>query len=123
MNDARIDAIRRVGGTKYLEFVDAGFKEFWMGHPQCHNKSDYLLQKAIWRDDVRLFFVNVWCFDFAAHSSDHPFGMQPEVQFNTHSDQEPTINIDIIARDWTPQQVEEWFVAAYNKLGCKPYGD
>lgn len=120
-DDIRFAVIRSIGGERYKSFLDAGYKEWYQNNP--YNHSPYLLQKGVYRDGIRLFFVNVWCYDLSGHCKDHPFAIQPECQFNVHVDQPRTFSVTLWPEEMTPTQIEEWFLAVYDRMECQPYDD
>ena len=119
--DPRFADVRRLGGERYAAFLADGYREYY-SPSGCH-ATPFLLQKAFWRDDVKLFFVNVWVYDHSDWQPDYPVGFQPEAQFNTHLDQTPTFNVTLIDHGEGPGDVERFFLSLYDRMECQPYGD
>jgi hypothetical protein len=118
----RFSRIRAVGGAQYAAFLVAGYKECYISR-QLGRQTPFLLQKAIYRNGVRAFFINVWSYDFSEWSKDHPFGMDVETHFNVHSGQRPTFSATWIHPKPTPSEVERFFEAIYDRMECRPYDD
>ena len=121
-HDAFFAPIRQAGGERYAAFLAAGYREY---HDRSmFHRSPYMLQKCI-KGEVhsKLYYIDVWCYDHSDHVPDHPFGVQPEVQFNTHGDQSPTFDVHLFAGEMSVQAIEDFFRSIYDRMGCQPYDD
>lgn len=116
--------IERLGGSQYRAFLNAGYKPSYQRTPT--HGTPWLLQKAIRRDGFngRLFFVNIWVYDSTPYRAGPPVSYAPTVQFNTHGDH-PSVNVELVGpfggKEFTPQNVEEFFLKMYDLMDFEPY--
>ena len=114
--DTRFEHIRDIGGARYQAFLDAGYREFYMGMSPW--STPYLLQKAIRNSDgIRLFFIDILVYDFShVRTTDmQQISFQPECQFNDHvSATTPCFRVILNDADTrTPEDIETFFSHIY----------
>lgn len=116
--------IRHRGGSRYAAFLVAGYQE--LHHPGGSRHTTYLLQKEVCRDGHRFFYINTYVYDRwkgDTGSRARFVSYEPEVQFNAHPSQQPTFDVTLLDQDMSPAEIEVFFLAVYDRLGCQPYGD
>ena len=118
----KLESIRRVGGARYQAFVLAGYHEYACG--AMLKSADTLLQKCIRdKEGNRLYFINVWCYDWTKYSNhslpDNKFSIQPDVQFDAHGDK--TFDVTLHNAYAGVGEIEAFFEKVYLAMGCEPY--
>lgn len=102
------------------DWINAGYKLYQHQSYMDIKYTDTLLQKAIYKDD-KLYFINVWVY----HPNEvrNEISFFPEVQYNTHMDQGPCFNIQLLHNEESIEEIEEFFQNVYNRMNCQPYGN
>ena len=101
--------MRRIGGDRHQSFLDNGYIDSIE-----QNGEKCLLQKAIWRNSSKLFYINVFVEDFSNMKA-VPFDVTfaPEVQFNAFSEN-PTFTVQLhFQEEMSVVEIEEFFLNIY----------
>ena len=116
----------RINKELWDKYLNAGYKLAVGGSCKLY-RADALLQKAIWENGVKLYFITIWVYlwdeQIPNYYHEHRIALQPQVQFNTHSDNKPTFNVDYMGDRDDPEEVELFFKTIYERMECEPYGD
>lgn len=79
---------------------------------------DALLQKAIYRDGVKAFWVNVEVWDHRKWGEDR-IGLTADSQMETKSGQ--TFNVTLLYPGDAPAETEAFFARIFDAMDCKNY--
>lgn len=114
--------IRELGGDRYQEFLDAGYREWRSGAGDEAHKT--LLQRAI-RDNTgkHLFFVDVWVWDWSEFRDrvQDLVTYTPSVHFNMHGDRNQSFEVKMHdSKTMTISQIEAFFEKIYKMMNCQP---
>jgi len=113
---AKCDSLNHELWQKWLR---TGYKLHVADSYLITHSTNILLQKAIYRNGVKLFFVNAWVYvtDQEPHIG---ISLMPECQFNTHVGQEPAFSVTYMGNTDSPTIIEYFFIETYDKMDCKP---
>lgn len=104
------------------ELIERGYREYNYpnGAPGKGKVVTKLYQKAFRCQNKRLFYLNIWFYDFSRYGERN--GWSPEAQFNAHHDQNPTFNVEFLDNDDTTiSEIENFFEQIYYYMKCQPY--
>ena len=119
VREQRLAHIREIGGERYQAFLTAGYGEWYL--ESALHCTPYLLQKCIYgAHGDKLYYINVWVYDFQGFRSAIPVGWQPEADFTSGD----LVSFHVVmhcADTMTPQDIEAFFQRQYEAMECEPY--
>lgn len=124
--DYRFKYIRALGGEKYQQFLDAGYKEFYVN--TNIQDTPYLLQKCIRNGNrVKLYFIDIIVHDLLKHSRIGTLvTYQAEVylKFQKSEASPGPRDIRVLIHDddetLNPEVIEAFCQRLYTEMGCVP---
>lgn len=102
------------------DFIDKGYKQFKQTN---WNHSDFGLQKCVYDDKGKKYYITVWAYDWTKHPELHtisPMSFEPDLQFKLPEGLSMNFQL-LLNNDSTVDQIETKVEEIWIKLGCLHY--
>lgn len=118
------ERIRELGGSFYQAYLDAGYREWTSSFWAESKKTPYFMNKWIYGEDgIKLFGIHITWHDWTPYGDRCPQKVSAEYDVQLNTSDGKTFNAVLLSGDYSPKDVEDFFMKMFTNMGCVPYGD